>query len=306
MRGHDANNRQGIDVSHWNGPINWVQVAEQKIDFAYIKATEGQTFTDPMFDVNYKGARDAGLKVGAYHFARFHNEDEALKEAQFFLAAIGSKTMDLPYALDLEDNGGLSKEAFTKAAGAFLNYLHDHGKEGIVYSYPYFIQQNITSGLEHYPLWLANYKTGQPDDVPDWADWAIWQYRSDGSINGINGDVDFNELRADFWPVAPVPATTVYIVKSGDTLSAIALRFHTTVADLVMRNHILNPDHIIPGERILIANEKGQSSVTYTVKPGDTLTSIANNHQTTVSELIRLNNIKNPDLIFPGQRLLIH
>lgn len=103
----------------------------------------------------------------------------------------------------------------------------------------------------------------------------------------------------------PKPAGTVYVVQRGDTLSAIAGRYHTTVAAIVAANGITNPDLIYPGQRFRIPSATTGSARYYTVVSGDTLSAIAGRYHSTVAALVKANRIKNPDLIYPGQRLVI-
>ncbi|MGP3953919.1 LysM peptidoglycan-binding domain-containing protein [Streptomyces sp. 7N604] len=98
---------------------------------------------------------------------------------------------------------------------------------------------------------------------------------------------------------------TYYTVKSGDTLTAIAAQFGTTVQQLVKWNAIPNPDLIHPGQRLIVAKSESPQETYYTVKSGDTLTAIAAQFGTTVQQLVKWNNIPNPDLIHPGQRLIV-
>lgn len=158
-----------------------------------------------------------------------------------------------------------------------------------------------------------------------WSTWVGWQYTSTGRVSGISGNVDRDRftdgiLLSSTEPI-PTPDTPdqpeennsiTYTVKPGDTLSEIALRYNTTVSNIVALNpNITNPNLIYPGEVFTISQNSNTdtngntNSPIYTVVKGDTLSKIALKYNTTVSSLVRLNNISNPDLIYPGEKLII-
>ncbi|RUT46447.1 glycoside hydrolase [Paenibacillus anaericanus] len=209
MQARKQGNTQGIDVSHWQGPIDWHKVAATGISFAFIKAT--QNSIDKRFLENVKGAKAAGLLVGAYHYIddSVTNVDQAKAAAQVFYTAIqaagGIKVLDLPPVMDYESNkSNLNKVVITLVAKTFLEEIYRlTGVKPMVYTYPSFISN--FSGLNHYPLWIARYSATQiPVDASGWSRWTFWQY-SDGSaggllpngtrkVDGINGPVDLNEF----------------------------------------------------------------------------------------------------------------
>lgn len=209
MQSRNSKNAQGIDVSHWQGAINWQQVATTGISFAFIKAT--QNSMDKHFLENVKGAKAAGLLVGAYHYVddSVTTVDQAKVAAQVFYTAIqaagGTKVFDLPPVMDYESNkSNLNKAVITLVAKTFLEEIYRQTDvKPILYTYPSFI--NNFSGLNNYPLWIARYSATQiPADASGWSRWTFWQY-SDGSagrvlpngtrkVDGINGTVDLNEF----------------------------------------------------------------------------------------------------------------
>lgn len=148
-----------------------------------------------------------------------------------------------------------------------------------------------------------------------------WQYTSTGKVPGISGYVDKNYFTEDIFlknenPI-PIPdnnieninqeSTVFYIVKEGDTLTYIAKKFNTSILDIVALNpNIKNPNLIYPGQKFkIITNTESSNIVYYTVKKGDNLTNIAKKYNTTVNLLVKLNKIKNPNLIYPNQKLKI-
>ena len=148
-----------------------------------------------------------------------------------------------------------------------------------------------------------------------------WQYTSTGRISGISGYVDRNYFTEGVFlkNTTPIPipedestnigqeATIFYTVKRGDTLSYIAKKYDTSIADIVALNiNIKNPNLIYPGQTFkIITNTENSSTNYYTVRKGDTLTAISKKYNTTVKSIVTLNRIKNPNLIYPNQRLQI-
>ncbi|MDR9857829.1 glycoside hydrolase family 25 protein [Paenibacillus sp. VCA1] len=208
MQNRSKGNAQGIDVSHWQGVIDWPAVAAAGISFAFIKAT--QNSMDDKFLANVKGAKAAGLLIGAYHYVddSVTTPDKARAAAQVFHNAIkaagGPEVFDLPFVMDYESNkGGLTPAGCTAVAKAFLEEVERlTGRQPMVYTYPSFISR--FSGLKDYPLWIARYSNQAPADAAGWNRWEFWQY-SDGTLGGelpgggrkvpgISGPVDLNEF----------------------------------------------------------------------------------------------------------------
>ncbi|MEK4456820.1 GH25 family lysozyme [Paenibacillus sp. FSL R10-2748] len=211
MQARKKGNAQGIDVSRYQGKIDWKAVKEDGLSFAFIKASQGKSYRDKTFIGNAQAARAVGVLVGAYHYVDDSaiTPEDARKEAANFVSAINSAggiaSFDLPPVMDYESNkSGLSKAAVTAVAKAFLQEIERlTGVRPIVYTYPSFIGN--FSGLSDYPLWIARYSATQvPSGASGWSRWDFWQY-SDGSaggalpsgtrkVAGIAGPVDLNEF----------------------------------------------------------------------------------------------------------------
>ncbi|GIO33139.1 MULTISPECIES: glycoside hydrolase family 25 protein [Paenibacillus] len=208
MQNRVKGNAQGIDVSHYQGVINWSAVAAAGISFAFIKATQNRM--DARFLENVKGAKAAGLLIGAYHYVddSVTTPDKARASAQVFYNAIkaagGPEVFDLPFVMDYESNKNkLTATTITAVAKAFLTEIQKlTGTKPMLYTYPSFIGH--FSGLTDYPLWIARYHTVAPADASGWKRWEFWQY-SDGTfggvlpgggrkVPGISGPVDLNEF----------------------------------------------------------------------------------------------------------------
>lgn len=307
----------GIDVSTYQGDINFDLVKQAGIQIVYIKATEGKTLIDPKFRRNYEEAKKQGMKIGFYHFVRARNEQEAIQEAEFFANTIAGTTPNCRLAMDFEIFGDLSKEEINQISLAFLQKLHElTQKEVIVYSNANDARTIFTEEIsKNYPLWIAQYGVNKPSDVGTWNVWIGYQYTDRGRINGISSFVDRDyftkeillndESSIETSTNPPNLEETIYIVERGDTLWSIAKRYGTTVETLVNKNNISNPNLIYIGERLQITKEESSQNQYYVVKRGDTLWKIARTYHTTVQKLVNDNQIKKPNLIYPGQRIWI-
>jgi len=191
----------GIDVSHHQGAIDWSLVYADGKVFAFVKATEGVTYNDPQFVSYMNGGNNAGLLMGAYHFARPDN-NSAVAEANHFIQVAGPYIGDgyLPPVLDLEDPPGddlqtmYTSQELTQWVQTWLQIVEDStGVEPIIYTNGRYTQY-LSSSLNHYKLWIAepDGNTSPPDNLGHWTDWAFKQYSWHGNVNGINGDVDLN------------------------------------------------------------------------------------------------------------------
>lgn len=351
-------NINGIDVSNWSGSIDFSQVAQTDIKIIYIQATEGVYYTDPYLHEFYNGAKANGFKVGFYHYFNPGSSPTPREQARYFVDALKGFKIDCRLALDLEETGGLNNEELTNQAIEFLEAVKEFsGLDVVVYTYTNFAQTslNTNSDIGNYKVWIAEYSSNYPQQNPVWGEEYIgWQYSDSGDVRGVGANTDLDYFSSeillehkedtDHKPTDPEkkpekkteskpenkpdkkpaekpnhkpsedthhktnnPKIIDYIVKPGDTLSQIALNYNTTVNALVQDNNIQDPNLIYPGQVIKIykSGNHHQSPPVYIVKSGDTLSQIALNYNTTVNKLVELNNIKNPNLIYPGQRIIL-
>ena len=184
----------GIDVSSYQGQIDWESVRNAGYSFAWIKATEGSTHVDKRFAENWKRAGEAGLQRGAYHFMTATTSP--LAQASAFLRVYPGGG-ELPIALDLERSpNGTSPRAH--AAMEWLDIVERRiGAKPIVYTNPSFADER---GFGHfclgqYDLWIAHYGVAMPRIPRPWAEWRVWQTGT-GHVAGIKGQVDLNVMRA--------------------------------------------------------------------------------------------------------------
>lgn len=313
---------QGMDVSAYQGDIDYAKVKADGIKVVYIKASEGSTLEDPFFRTNYNNAKANGLKIGFYHFIRARDEEEAIKEAEFFAKVISGTTPDCRLAMDFEVFGSLTKEEVNNISLVFLRKLEElTNKECVVYSDASNAKDVFSKEVaENYPLWIAEYGVETPIDVGTWNSWVGFQYTDVGRVNGVNGNVDRDKFTKDIFlkdggdiptpepEPQPEEGNTYYIVRRGDTLSQIALWYNTTVAELVRLNNIQNPNLIYVDQKLLITtsdNPNKENEITYAVKKGDTLWKISRRYGVSIEKIASINNIQNPNLIFPRQKLRI-
>jgi lysozyme len=189
---------QGIDVSHYEGTIDWAAVHAAGIDFAFMKATENIDFVDPQFATNWQAAGAAGVIRGAYHF--FRPEVDPVAQADYFVAHAGVPAAgDLPLTLDLEVTDTDSVAAAAQSALQFLaRVAATTGRTPIVYTSASFMDSTLGSpaGFGGYTLWVANWQVSCPSMPSAWSDWRFWQKADNGTVAGISGtaNVDLDEF----------------------------------------------------------------------------------------------------------------
>lgn len=196
-----GNSRVGIDVSKWNGEIDWDRVRNAGVEFAIVRAgyrgsVTGSLVEDPCFAANMKGAAASGVPVGVYFFTQAVNEVEAVEEASVVLQLVKEYSLDYPIFIDTEGAGGngradgLDAETRTLVCEAFCRTIENAGYKAGVYGSRNWYNNNLyTDRLDNdYCIWLAEYRS-----VPLYQGYyQIWQYTSKGKVDGIDGNVDMN------------------------------------------------------------------------------------------------------------------
>ncbi|HEX9942248.1 MAG TPA: GH25 family lysozyme [Thermoanaerobaculia bacterium] len=181
---------QGIDVSHFQGTVDWPTVAKAGYAFAFIKATDGETTVDPEFAQNWTGAAAASLLRGAYHF--FRAEDSPQAQVELFWQTVGGNG-ELPLVVDVEETMGVSAATLISNLTQFLAELQQaSGRTPMIYTGPSFWNGLGTAAFAGYPLWVAEYGVSQPTLPRGWTSWAFWQHSESGSVPGIQGAVDLD------------------------------------------------------------------------------------------------------------------
>ncbi len=192
---------KGIDVSQFQGIIDWNRVANDGVEFAFIRLgyrgyQSGKLNMDKYFYRNLEGAKAAGIDVGVYFYSQAKNYSEGIAEAQYVLRALEGYELDYPVAFDIEGPPAssartyyTSNQQFTDAAIGFCDTIAAGGYDPMVYSYAKFIAENLyLDQLTAYPMWMAMYynEPFYPYEMD------IWQYSCTGRVDGISGDVDLN------------------------------------------------------------------------------------------------------------------
>ena len=311
---------RGIDISEFQGEIDFEEVRRSGIEAVYIRAGAGE-YTDEYFAENYERARAAGLKIGFYHYVTARSVEEGRRQARFFASLAAGREPDMRLAMDFEYFGSLSVSQINAISEAYLDELTALTKRGAVIYSDLSNARNIFSRAlaEKYPLWAAQYGADEPSANGKWREWVGFQYTDEGRVGGIYGNVDRNIFtegiflsdsgRIDGEKRTSVRARTrtltVY-VRTGDTLWAIAREYGTTVEAIARENRIVDPNRIFAGERLRITlPARGSGEEIYTVRRGDTPISIAGKFGVALSALEDRNGLERGETIYAGDKLSI-
>lgn len=311
---------RGIDISEFQGEIDFEEVRRSGIEAVYIRVGAGE-YTDEYFAENYERAKAAGLKIGFYHYVTARSVDEGRRQARFFASLAAGREPDMRLAMDFEYFGSLSVSQINAISEAYLDELTALMKrEAVIYSDLSNARNIFSRALaEKYPLWAAQYGADEPSANGKWREWVGFQYTDEGRVGGIYGNVDRNIFtegiflsdsgRIDGEKRTSVRARTrtltVY-VRAGDTLWAIAREYGTTVEAIARENRIVDPNRIFAGERLRITlPARGNGEEIYTVRRGDTPISIAGKFGVTLSALEDRNGLERGETIYAGDKLSI-
>ena len=187
----------GIDVSKWNGDIDWPTVRKSGVSFAFLKATEGTDRLDSRFGEYWRGAKAAGVAHAPYHFYYFCSTADA--QADWFIANVPKEAVKLPPVLDAEWNPASPTcklrppaDEVRTALQRFMDRLEAHyGKRPIIYTTVDFHRENLVGHFENHPFWLRSV-ANHPENIYTVRKWAFWQYTSTGVVPGISGNTDIN------------------------------------------------------------------------------------------------------------------
>lgn len=200
--------RFGIDVSQFQGDIDWYSVAESGVEYAFVRVGAkgygtGEIYEDEKFLNNLYGAKETGIPVGVYFFSQAISDEEALQEADYVLSMLNGYPIELPVVFDFEQpdeqearTKNLPADQIASQARVFLERIREGGYQPMLYLnrslFPIYENAGLT---EQYPLWYAQYGV----DAPDHCGLDIWQYSESGTIPGISDHhVDLNLMRTDF------------------------------------------------------------------------------------------------------------
>lgn len=311
---------RGIDISEFQGEIDFEEVRRSGIEAVYIRVGAGE-YTDEYFAENYERAKAAGLKIGFYHYVTARSVEEGRRQARFFASLAAGREPDMRLAMDFEYFGSLSVSQINAISEAYLDELTAlTRREAVIYSDLSNARNIFSRALaEKYPLWAAQYGADEPSANGKWREWVGFQYTDEGRVGGIYGNVDRNIFtegiflsdsgRIDGEKRTTVRAgtrtLTVY-VRAGDTLWAIAREYGTTVEAIARENRIADPNRIFAGERLRITlPARGSGEEIYTVRRGDTPISIAGKFGVTLSALEDRNGLERGETIYAGDKLSI-
>lgn len=190
---------EGIDVSHHNGPVDWKAVQSHSVGFVYVKASEGMTDVDPLFQSNWLALGEQGMPRGAYHF--FVTEDDPTEQAKLFFSTYQPRPGDLLPAIDIEVLGRGSGAEATERLAAFIALVKaEIGASPIIYTNANFWNSDLAGdpqlleAIRDCPLWIAEYGVAAPKVPSGWSRWTIWQWASGQTTPGITGGVDRNRV----------------------------------------------------------------------------------------------------------------
>lgn len=194
---------RGIDVSRYQGLVNWPAVAGAGIQFAMVRigsSNGGAAYVDPYFQRNVQGAHDAGMKVGAYYFTYAKTREQVNTELETFLPALTGLRLEYPVFVDVESHQltGLGRQPLTELVRYAMDILDQSGWLPGYYTYTAFAQQYLdTQALAAYPLWIADYR----GYVGYSGSYDLWQYSLAGQVAGIEGNVDLDYSYKNFLPL---------------------------------------------------------------------------------------------------------
>ena len=177
---------KGIDISNYQGNVDFAKVKASGVEIVILKSTEGRTWKDSNFSTYYANAKANGLKVGVYHYLRNNSSQD---EVDNFLSVVGNRKFDCKIAIDMEEDFG-SVSQNSKRVREFADILIAKGYEVCIYSGEYFYRDRLDCTVKNIPVWVAHYGVSKPD-MPSYAG---HQYTETGRVNGISGDVDINNF----------------------------------------------------------------------------------------------------------------
>lgn len=326
---------KGIDVSKWQGEIDWKKVKGSGIDFAIIReglGTKSPNQIDEKFKKNIAGAKNAGISCGAYHYSYAVSVKEAVDEARFCLENIRGYQLAYPIAFDVEDKImlKLSTRQRTDICKAFCEEMEKNGYYVMIYCNLNWLENYLYKDelLPRWDLWLAQWNVNRPSHPC-----GIWQYSETGKIDGIKGNVDMNISYKNYPEIMKSKGLngfkadtdgitenqngsskqeifTSYTVNTGESLWSIAEKMlgNGSLYNEIKQLNNLSNDVIYPGQNLKIPKTNIQISYNpHTVKKGETLWGIAEKYYGNGSkyrEIKKINGL-DEDKIYPGQVLKI-
>lgn len=254
----------GPDVAkyqHLSGSINWSAVKSGGSSFAFVKATEGTTYTNAYFASDWAAMRSAGLIRGAYHFGRASaSTADAAAQARYFVSVVGKldQPSDLAPVLDIETDPGISNAQMVSWIASYVSTIRQlTGRDTIIYTYaPFWINSTGNStAFANLPLWEARYSSSEPARIGGWSHWTWWQYTSSATVSGIAGSTDMSR----FYGSLDQLRSLANLDPTGDTSTS-------AVTGPTSGGHAVHGDfHLVPSPNGAVA--EGWAVDTYTSDP---------------------------------------
>ena len=189
----------GVDISYYQGTIDWAKAKAAGVKFAFVRVSDGTTFVDPKFVQNWSNTKTNGVIRGAYQF--FRPSQNVNAQADMMINAIGQYTPgDLPPVIDVEADGGLAPATVAARVRQWVDRVKTAlGVEPIVYTGMYFWRDEVggPTSFAPNPLWIAQYTSLCPNLPAPWMKWTFWQHTDSGHVNGITGNVDMDKFNGD-------------------------------------------------------------------------------------------------------------
>lgn len=298
--------RNGIDVSKYQGAVNWQKVKADGVEFAILRAGYGKVISqkDPCFEDNYAGCQTAGIPCGAYWYSYAMSPDEARQEASVCLEVLKGKKLEYPVYFDIEEKKQLSlgKAACSEIAEAFLQNVEQAGYWVGIYSSADSLEACISEALrKRYAVWVAQYGVSETTYS---GDFGIWQKSDSGTNAGIIGNVDLDECYIDYPSLirklglngfAPASETEPPSDKSVSELAQEVL-YGKWGNGQERKDRLTAAGYNYSAVQAAVNQLIAASQRQYTVVSGDTLTSIAQKYHTTVQAILNANHEKYPEM----------
>ena len=297
----------GIDVSEWQGKINW-DVAKKHIDYAILRlgwvGNKNNHTLDKYFERNYAECKRLGIPVGVYVYCYSSSVETIKKGAEWTVEKLKNKTLDLPVYIDMEDNtiASKGKQVLTDMCIAYNEIIEKAGFWAGVYANKNWFENYLDKEKlgNRFTCWLAQYSSAYTLNMNNI---DIWQYSSSGKVDGIAGNVDVNYMYRDL--ISEIKGTVIKEPVKEPTIDELVQDVLAgKYGDGIERKKALGDKYDeVQAEVNKLYTEQKQK--TYTVKSGDTLSAIAKKYNTTVQDIVNKNNIPNANLIYVGQVLKV-
>ena len=312
---------RAIELSCWQGMVDFAQLREDGVEAVVLHATAGTQWVDPYLRQDAKHAGEQGLLLGFIHTLLARDEQTAQQEAAWFFRALSGLVPDFRLCVAPHNENGLSREAFCAVCAAFLQALEALCGHVPMLRVPQSTVKLLTGDLLPYPLWVCAYGVDVPPDCDAFCTWSGFTYTALGRMEGVCGHVPMCYLtegarvpEPECIPSAHAPITSVYhsrpcfyIIQNGDMLSDIASLFGMDLQSIVELNGIPDPNRIYVGQvlraTLPMHTRGGAFESQYVVQKGDMPDVIARRFGLRLQELLNANEIQNPHWLFPGQVL---